>query len=699
MKARNKIIFTVIFLTVLPTVFLFSEGTKQVMPGSNAKGQLCINKWRNDFAFYDGKAEFRLNISIANTSEVIRFGFGQVLDNNNNPISNLFYQVKDPTGTIVYGPFPVPSSGKGHINSYAEAVSGPFAGGYDYLEIQPLIAGDYYLEFYYPSPYVDNTRHYLEFFDITVANSTGNAIDGRVWSKAWQFWSESYPFYGKMMILSDDSIVTQVDCNGFHGGSFSISSNKTGCATTGILSTDRQSTSGFHTYPQYKVFLNDPDSSLFPTLNLTSGSITGVSVIPNCTGGADFSIEMVREGTIRILIKNNPVQGTQTEVAQIIRDVSVGNNSIGWDGKDSYGNPFPNGTPLVYSVTNLSGMTHLPLYDIENNENGFIVKQIRPKGDQMKIYWDDLQIGGSSNITGCINTGGCHTWNNQFGNNNTINSWWFVTGSEISDNFFISKKIPGNITISGNNIHCEGTASQDFTIAAEPNSTNYNWDYSGTGVTIAESGTTATLHFAADATPGFLSVSGYNVDCGDGPASQLDIFFEALPIVTLAPFDDICYTAPGFKLLGGEPSTGSYFVHGLLTDSLFPYKEPEGLLPIVYSYTTPTGCSNSDTSEIVLYSGPECLGTVYFPNAFSPDGDSINDIFRPVVHTISSFQMYIFNRWGELLFSTNNPTKGWDGTNKGKPCPAGNYSFTSTYGLSLRTDDIETKRGMFTLIR
>jgi len=180
------------------------------MPGSNAKGQLCINKWRNDFAFYDGKAEFRLNILIANTSEAVRFGFGQVLNNSNNQFSNLTYRVKNSTGTIVYGPSPVPSSGKDYINSYADAVSGLIAGGYDYLEIKLLITGDYYLKFYYPSPYVDNTRHYLEFFDITVVNSAGNKIAGRVWSKAWQFWSESDLFYAKMMILSDDSIVTKL---------------------------------------------------------------------------------------------------------------------------------------------------------------------------------------------------------------------------------------------------------------------------------------------------------------------------------------------------------------------------------------------------------------------------------------------------------------------------------------------------------
>jgi hypothetical protein len=204
----------VLCLLVFPNIVLYSEGTKQVMPNVNTKGQLCINKSRNDFAFYDAEPEFRLNISVAHTSESIRFGFGKVLG---NITTDLVFRIKGPAGNIVYAESPVPASGKGFITSYTEAVDGPFAGGYDYLELKPPIKGDYTLEFYYNPSYTDNTRHLLEFFDITVVNAAESKLDGRVWSKAWQFWSGSdgystyERFYGKMMILSDDSIVTQVD--------------------------------------------------------------------------------------------------------------------------------------------------------------------------------------------------------------------------------------------------------------------------------------------------------------------------------------------------------------------------------------------------------------------------------------------------------------------------------------------------------
>jgi gliding motility-associated-like protein len=341
----------------------------------------------------------------------------------------------------------------------------------------------------------------------------------------------------------------------------------------------------------------------------------------------------------------------------------------------------------------------LPLYDIEYNDIGFLVKQIRPAGGQLKIYWDDLSIGGISNTSaGCTNATGCHTWN--YGNDNTINSWWFVTGSEFVNSSFVSKKSPARPVVSGKNVHCTGTSgSLEFTLANDPNSTSTFWSYSGTGVTITETETKATLNFTANSTAGTLSVYGHNEGCGNGPESSLEIIFEAPPVVVLPLFPDLCYTAPAFSLTGGEPQGGTYFVHGIEADSIYPYQEPEGWLPIEYLYSTPAGCLNSDTSGILLTSGADCLGTIYFPNAFTPDGDSLNDQFRAVVRNISSFKMYVFNRWGELIYSTDDAAKGWDGTSEGKACPEGTYTFTATYGMSRRTDNIETKRGVFGLIR
>jgi gliding motility-associated-like protein len=709
MRVSKRSIVAVLCLAVLPAVFLYAEGTKQVMPISSSEGQLCINKFRNDFAFYNAPPDFRLNISIANPTETIRYGFGKVIANDT---VDLVYRILDPSGTIVYGPFPVPTAGNGFIPTYTQAFRGPFpaVGGYNYLELQPLTAGDYSIEFYYPPVYTDVTQHLLEFFDITVVNAAGSALDGRIWSKAWQFGSEkprssTSRFYGKMMILSDDSIVTQVDCNGFSGGTFSFASNRYGCVNTGNLTSDRMSRVGSKTYPQYKVFLNNPDRILFPTQKLTPRIIEPITVTTNCaTGGADFGIKVVKDGSIQILIDINPSPETNPEDVQIIADVKAdpggtGYNIITWNGNDNYGNPVPNGTRLGFHITILSGMTHLPLHDVEDNDNGFIIKQIRPAGGQLSIYWDDSKIGGSSNtVIGCMSNSGCHTWNNDFGNNNIVNSWWYLSWARTEGPPFTTKRTPVLLNISGSNVHCLGTTTLRFSVTPDPNSTSYFWSYSGTGVALAQSGDKATLTFAPDATPGILSVYGHNDTCGDGPVTNLNITFETLPTVVLADYPDICYTSAGFLLEGGDPAGGTYFVDGVPADSLFPYKEMQGIHAISYLYTTPTGCSNSDTSKILLRTGSDCLGIIYFPNAFSPDGDSLNDVFRPVVSYFSSFKMYVFTRWGQLIYTTDDVVKGWDGTYLGKDCPEGTYTFMSTYRLSLRPD-IFTKRGMFVLIR
>lgn len=63
------------------------------------------------------------------------------------------------------------------------------------------------------------------------------------------------------------------------------------------------------------------------------------------------------------------------------------------------------------------------------------------------------------------------------------------------------------------------------------------------------------------------------------------------------------------------------------------------------------------------------------PNAFSPNGDGINDIYKAKsgYQSLIEFHGYIFNRWGQKLFEWRDPADGWDGTYKGKPVKDGVY--------------------------
>jgi gliding motility-associated-like protein len=86
--------------------------------------------------------------------------------------------------------------------------------------------------------------------------------------------------------------------------------------------------------------------------------------------------------------------------------------------------------------------------------------------------------------------------------------------------------------------------------------------------------------------------------------------------------------------------------------------------------TDVAGCTGSDTVLIKAYIGP----TYHVPNAFSPNGDGLNDVFRAIPVGITQTDYFrVFNRYGELIFETNQWMKGWDGTFKGKKQPTGVY--------------------------
>ncbi|MCB9235969.1 MAG: gliding motility-associated C-terminal domain-containing protein [Bacteroidia bacterium] len=82
------------------------------------------------------------------------------------------------------------------------------------------------------------------------------------------------------------------------------------------------------------------------------------------------------------------------------------------------------------------------------------------------------------------------------------------------------------------------------------------------------------------------------------------------------------------------------------------------------------------TSDEITVGFEDCGCQVFFPTAFSPNGDGLNDIFLPLYACeLASFRMVIFDRWGMLVFETSNPTIGWDGLLKNKDVQEGVYVY------------------------
>lgn len=122
-----------------------------------------------------------------------------------------------------------------------------------------------------------------------------------------------------------------------------------------------------------------------------------------------------------------------------------------------------------------------------------------------------------------------------------------------------------------------------------------------------------------------------------------------------------------------------------------------GLFLVTMRVRDDQGCVDQVTKE--LYVSP--LVTLIYPNAFTPDGDGLNDEFigKGERSFIQNFQLSIFDRWGKIVFQTNEIAEGWNGriNNSGQLVPVGVYTYLSTYELPRLGK--QEQRGVATLIR
>jgi gliding motility-associated-like protein len=89
---------------------------------------------------------------------------------------------------------------------------------------------------------------------------------------------------------------------------------------------------------------------------------------------------------------------------------------------------------------------------------------------------------------------------------------------------------------------------------------------------------------------------------------------------------------------------------------------------------------------------------IYVPRVFTPNGDGTNDLLKPILVGIATFHYFtVYNRWGNIIFTTTDPNKGWDGTFKGVPQPVETYLWIAE-GIDINGKKIVAK-GMTSLVR
>ncbi|WP_158278864.1 GEVED domain-containing protein [Leucothrix arctica] len=282
----------------------------------------------------------------------------------------------------------------------------------------------------------------MPWFDVTVAtkDATPQEKTGRLWSQAWQVNCGSFTAALKAMFYARDEkgFVTQVNFAeaGIKPFIGQFSFNDTGTGHTGNVAADRQSVPNAQSgNPVQKVFLNQPDPNVFPLGK--DGNIEDLPLKVEDPANPVITIKVSQPGSVEVVLDFG-TQGNYLESVdkRLFADLSSGVNTIPWDGTNGNGVKIqPHDFPIPVTISYTQGETHFTAYDVEYLDESFVVRTQTDAGltSPNVLFWDDSKISQSPGISPNTKTNtdlgsiARQPWSNfDFGNVNTINTWWFA---------------------------------------------------------------------------------------------------------------------------------------------------------------------------------------------------------------------------------------------------------------------------------
>ena len=147
-------------------------------------------------------------------------------------------------------------------------------------------------------------------------------------------------------------------------------------------------------------------------------------------------------------------------------------------------------------------------------------------------------------------------------------------------------------------------------------------------------------------------------------------------------------TSDGISFLW-QPGSG-------LNDSAILQPLAAPVITTTYIITADNGFGCLATDTVVVFVTDGTIPVLYFPNAFSPNEDGINDFFDYLNFGFDKIWLKIYNRWGQLIYETDLPHDGWDGKVDDLPCSMGVYVY---YAVALNRGEKYFYKGNFTLVR
>ena len=303
------------------------------------------------------------------------------------------------------------------------------------------------------------------------------------------------------------------------------------------------------------------------------------------------------------------------------------------------------------------------------------------------IFGNDTTICDNATLTlSALTPGATYLWQDATTNSSNIvtvaGSYWVtvtIAGCQNSDTIIINATPSPILSLGNDTTFCTGNSMLLNPIVANA---TYLWSDGSTNDSLVIS-----------------SAGNYAVTITSNGCSSTDAISVLLNILPLSDlgFDLIMCEGTATSLQAGtNPSYNFLWNTNDTTSSI------NVTLSGIYWVNISNACGSVTDSILLL---PKPCGTdsfcdLYFPNAFTPNADGINDIFYPAdICPIEYIQLSIYNRWGELVYFTDLFNDGWNGTRDDIPCSMGVYVYLCRYRINDAYPSDETKTGNITLLR
>lgn len=416
----------------------------------------------------------------------------------------------------------------------------------------------------------------------------------------------------------------------------------------------------------------------------TNGVSNNVAFVPNATNtytvtGTDAN-NCSNTATIQIVVNPLPILNIAVNPndsicnGDMVTLTASGTNNYAWTNGISNGVAFSPNATTVYTVTgtDANGCTSSATQNITVNPKPVV--NLGPDYD--KCVGDSVVLNATQ-----TNPNANYYWQNASTNPTYTakfsGTYWVqvnIGNCFASDTMKLNIHPFPNSYLGADTTICQG---ESITLDVSCPNCNYYWTTNETTSSINAN------------TTGYYGVTVNNGFCTSSDTMKLNV--TPLPKVDLGPDTAICIGDMVF--LDVYKSGASYLWQDLSTKSSYT-------ITAIGNYwveVTRNGCTGYDA--IFVDAAKDCACNLALPNAFTPNADTKNDVLRLLnLKGVELEYFKIYNRWGENVFTTFDPSIGWDGQYLGTNCEVGTYYFVVVYKCSY-TGAEKVLKGDVNLIR